>query len=61
MLVRKISFFLFIAFLLYMWLSAPAASGQVVETVGQTAASGFESARDWMVDFMRDHEFMQGG
>jgi hypothetical protein len=61
MLVRKIGFFLFMAFLLYMWLSAPAASGQVVETVGETAASGFESARDWMVDFMRDHEFMQGG
>jgi hypothetical protein len=61
MVLKKISFFLVMAFLLYMWLSAPAASGEVVETVGQTAASGFESARDWVVDFMRDHEFMQGG
>jgi hypothetical protein len=61
MVLKKISFFLVMAFLLYMWLSAPAASGQVVETVGQTAASGFETARDWVVDFMRDHEFMQGG
>jgi hypothetical protein len=61
MVLKKISFFLVMAFLLYMWLSAPAASGEVVETVGQTAASGFEIARDWVVDFMRDHEFMQGG
>jgi hypothetical protein len=61
MVLRKIGFFLVMAFLLYMWLSAPAASGQVVETVGQSAASGFDSARDWLVDFMRDHEFMQGG
>jgi succinate dehydrogenase/fumarate reductase cytochrome b subunit len=61
MVLKRISFFLVMAFLLYMWLSAPAASGEVVETVGQTAASGFESARDWVVDFMRDHEFMQGG
>jgi hypothetical protein len=61
MVLKRISFFLVMAFLLYMWLSAPAASGQVVETVGQTAASGFETARDWVVDFMRDHEFMQGG
>jgi hypothetical protein len=49
------------AFLLYMWLSAPAASGEVVQSVGETAASVFETARDWGVDFMRDHEFMQGG
>jgi hypothetical protein len=61
MVLKKVGFLLFIAFLLYMWLSAPAASGEVVEAVGQTAASGFESARDWVVDFMRDHEFMQGG
>ena len=61
MLLKRMGFFLFMAFLLYMWLSAPVASGEVVETVGQTAASGFETARDWVVDFMRDHEFMQGG
>jgi hypothetical protein len=61
MVLRKIGFFLFVAFLLYMWLSAPAASGEVVQSVGETAASVFETARDWGVEFMRDHEFMQGG
>ena len=59
--LKRVGFFLFMAFLLYMWLSAPAASGEVVQTVGETAASLFETARDWGVDFMRDHEFMQGG
>jgi hypothetical protein len=59
--LRKVGKFVLLAFVIYIVIQAPAESGDVVTTVGRTAARGFEFTADMVVHFLRDHDFLQGG